>query len=66
MPQPRTLARRIAQTKPCSQCQGKQDWLEDEERGGVKRCVCLRGRLLHIADQRRRGKQMSEEEMELK
>ena len=65
MPPPSRLLKRIETVRPCGACGGLGDWLVNEQRGGMKRCSCLRGRLLQKADQMREGKQVEQTELEL-
>lgn len=66
MPAPNRLLKRIAQLRPCNQCAGKGDWIQTEH--GMRRCGCLRGRLLRKADLLREGKHVewTQEELELR
>jgi hypothetical protein len=58
------LSDRIRNTRPCGNCR-KSDgiWAIDEESGEPivgTRCQCLKGRLLHLADQSKRKRQALE------
>lgn len=63
MPAPHRLLERIKKVQPCGACKDG-DWILDEARG-MKRCECLRGRLLRKSDELREGKQVMQQELEL-